>query len=119
MPAAPESTHRSPATQATASATPATATIALDSVLVGKIDIAPPEHDEERSLRLRHEGYDLNVARGKSIAMFTAALLMGGILFWCCINAMLTGSADDKRWATAIVSSAASALMTYLLSHKK
>ena len=103
----------------TATPTPSTATISLDSLLVGKVDITPPEHDDERDARLRHEGYDLNVARFKDVVMFLFSIALVAVMIWLCVQAVMAGTADDKRWATSILTGAASGLIGYLIRQKK
>lgn len=75
------------------------------------------ETPEERASRLRQDEWKTKVKLGKEIAVSLAALVVGGIVIFACLNIILwnpNASADDKKWATALIASIASGFIGYL-----
>ncbi len=74
------------------------------------------ELPEELESRLRKVDADAALARRKDFLLFLAAVLgVGGIAVLCIAVAIRPGgSADDKKWATAVLTSVVSAAVGFL-----
>lgn len=79
-------------------------------------EIKTHELPQELESRLRKEEADAALQRRKDFLLFLAAVLgVGGIAILCIVVAIRpSGSADDKKWATAVLTSVVSAAVGFL-----
>jgi hypothetical protein len=74
-----------------------------------------PETSEERTSRLRVEEADAKMKRVLTLTLFIFAILIVGVIFGSAIYTLLTGGADDKKWAVPLVTLIASGLVGFLV----
>lgn len=77
------------------------------------------ETQEDADVRRTMELADAKLKRSMSYALFNFALFIVGIIFMGSVYLFYTGSADDKKWASGIVSAIASGLVGYLVGQGK
>src|SRR3954454_18034453 len=81
-----------------------------------KYNISAPESEIELQARLKNEGYDRWVARVKDVVLFAAVLFGLGVVAWLCAQCAFSAdaSADDKKWATSVLSALVSGGLGYV-----
>jgi hypothetical protein len=86
----------------------------VDLVKLGKeLKVAIQSHEQPQELesRLRREEADADLQRRKDLALFWAAIAGASIIVILCVFLVVRpdSSADDKKWATAVLASIVSA----------
>lgn len=73
------------------------------------------EHAEERASRLRQREEDAKHARRKDLIVLVAILVgVAAVMGLCGWTAVMGASPDDKKWATAVLTSMVTAGLGYL-----
>jgi hypothetical protein len=79
-------------------------------------DIKPAEHPDDRASRIKQSEADAHIRRIKEVALFFAGLLLVLVIFGIAATVVLNtnSSADDKKWATSILSSIVTGTIAFL-----
>ncbi len=85
------------------------------------ISIKPPETDSERTHRLQSSDKDKNYERIKDTTLFLVVILGLATILGVCVVLALghTTSPEDKKWATAVLTSTVTLLLGYLVGKEK
>jgi len=77
------------------------------------------EAPEDASVRRSNEMAEAVLKRKMSYILFCFALFAVGTIFMGCMYVFATGTADDKKWATGIISAIVSGLIGFLVGQGK
>ena len=85
------------------------------------IQVKSPEPPEELQSRLRQQEADARFERTKDLIGYVAALAGVAAVVLCCLWVVIAqrSSPDDKKWATAILTSTVTAWVGYIAGKSK
>jgi hypothetical protein len=81
------------------------------------LDSPPPNHQYSVSVEREETSGERAVRLFKDIALFCVALGFVILVVWLCVNTLIasTASADEKKWATSVLSAATGGIVGYLV----
>ena len=82
------------------------------------IDLNNPPHDHQFSLSVKPEetNGERSVRLVKDLGLFFFAMALVAVIMWICVDTLQSpASADEKKWAMSILTSAAGGIIGYLI----
>ena len=73
---------------------------------------------EDAAVRRQQEIEDNRLKRKMTFSLFIFALLIASVVFIGAVYLFITGSPDDKKWASALISAIVSGLLGFLVGQK-
>lgn len=77
------------------------------------------ETAEDATQRRTQEAAEAALRRRMTFIIFVFALLVTSIVFGACLYVLTSGSADDKKWATGVISAITSGLVGFLVGQAR